>query len=73
MAGTAITVNLVNRSGPVRDKDKAVLDSIKASIWERIEKEKASEDLRLWAAATILAAYNLGKEDLNLHKILPKK
>ena len=58
--GTAIIFALVQNS-ETRDEDKMPINAMKDSVWQKINSDSPTGDKTYWAAAGMLAAYNLGR------------
>jgi len=58
--GTAIIFGLVENS-ETREEDKMALNAMKDSVWQKINSKHAQAAKVHWAAAGMLAAYNLGR------------
>ncbi len=63
--GTVLIHSLVEDS-ETRAEDKIALNAIKDSVWSVYESENTLGAKVHWAAAGILAAYNLGKMGINI-------
>ena len=63
--GTSLILGLVSESS-TREEDRIALNAIKDSAWNTILNERQVNTKVYWTASAILAAYNLGKEGLNL-------
>lgn len=63
--GTVLIHSLVENS-ETREEDRMALVAIKDSVWSVLESKNTTGAKVHWAAAGILAAYNLGKEGLKL-------
>jgi hypothetical protein len=63
--GTAIIISLVQDS-KTREEDRAAINAIRDSVWQRMNSESTQNDKVHWATAGILAAYNLGKTGIKI-------
>lgn len=63
--GTAIIQSLVANSS-TREEDRLVLNAMKDSVWYIFLSNKNVDDKIYWAAAGILAAYNLGRTGIDI-------
>jgi hypothetical protein len=58
--GTAMIQALVANS-QTRDEDKVAINAMKDSVWHYMNSQHKQTDKVHWAAAGMLAAYNLGR------------
>lgn len=63
--GTVLIHSLVENS-ETKEEDRIVLNAIKDSVWSVYESRNTLGAKVHWAAAGILAAYNLGKTGINI-------
>lgn len=63
--GTALIHSLVANSS-TREEDRLILNAMKDSVWYVFRSQKNVSDKIHWAAAGMLAAYNLGRTGLKI-------